>query len=792
MQKKVVSVFFLFFALMFSVYAENINIDLYGNQYKFPIAIEYLPNSSIYDDTVDCNYELNAFSYTNTGQLICTSNNAFVNATGGAATYTNIILKLDDTLRFNNGTTSVFWSQSGVFSEISVCFIDSNKNVASAFFSFSASMPCIQYFRSANTFIDTTSTQKIYINNLNSTENVLMQNVKYIMFSAINPAGVSSFYLDNITLNNVSNLANNSLPEIQELKVNNSGVICVDSENTTVSVPLLINVTDNENDQILYSEGVTKNTVYSTYFEEDFLKGECDADFSSIFSDNFISNNTKASNTAEAFAFNTLGLYNYHYVFSQQYYEDSVLWDIFYRPNSLISCSGNFVIWQQNEKPFFFISNLPIAQTAILYQDLKFPNNDTQVNYTLLSSDYQELANVFINLTEAGNMTVKYNGYLVSNELWDNRYLLHVSHNYNISNLKDMFTVSSYPSDLYDVYIYNVNNTNITAADLKGIRYNPQVQSTFNYKKIYLQNLAIKGNANVKSLVYTTTKPTSYTVTGSGTYHYTLYVTDSVHNGISNNNKTIDIVTKVSDSCINSVDLIGSVNDEVPYTPQIDNEFIRGLLSFFRTPRRLFDSLGIWSMFSLMSSGLLIYYLFTYWQRLQTQPALMGQVGFNSEDILRKVANRAFYIVTIMYLVFVLMDKTVFTFASTVFLLFFGLEVLDSLKFTSTNTDTEKRFIFGMAFFNLSSFIWFSLTQVVTGVDFGFPKLPTVNIFAGSWTTIQDNIWNLIKTLWNMIWFTIPDLPDWFGYLLLALRFLSLLMFAVFLWGLVPTVNKGS
>jgi hypothetical protein len=187
-----------------------------------------------------------------------------------------------------------------------------------------------------------------------------------------------------------------------------------------------------------------------------------------------------------------------------------------------------------------------------------------------------------------------------------------------------------------------------------------------------------------------------------------------------------------------------------------------------------------------MTTFFLIYISFDYWNKLQHNPQIIGQVGFTSEDILRKVVNRAFFLVTLMYLVFVLIDKTVFVISSVLAMLYFGNDILKSLNLVTESTKTEKKFMLNMAFFNLASFLWFKMSNITTGVSYGFPDLPTSSVLQGdivSWITT----W--ITFLFNMLFFTIPEIPSVLNLFIKGLQFVSIGMFVLYLVSLIPVAN---
>lgn len=601
---------------------------------------------------------------------------------------------------------------------------------------------------------------------------------------------------DNILISDVTINGNyNSLPVINDIKINKTN-LCAKNSTSLTYVFFNINVSDLENDNILYSIDNKKNIEYFTYLEEDFLLSsvtQCLSDGTFLLSDNVITNYTKVTNEALDVA---LQIQDYNNYLSVNHWQDNI--------TDLTSCKGYISFYDDMQQPIYInlqSENIGFLQTTEQYL---FYNLETDFNVSYIDTFLNTLVTINYNLTENGNLSIHIENNEVLNTHWvlnkyENLVYLNVYTTFNKTDNTILFTIFSTP-DLaifninygFDIWRYKYNLSNQTTY-LKYLKYNSLYHGYgfFDSRRMntyFLTSLSSKGYQK-KDVIIWDNKPSYYLLNGEGFYTLTLYVTDDKHEGISYINKSFNIDLPVCSEYLEGYDFIGNEKDGISYTPNIDNEFVKSILIFFRIPRRIMDGLGIYPLFGLLSSVLLIYYLYDYWSKLNFNPEIVHLQNVNQTDIIKKVIYRAYYLVTLFYLVFVLIDKSVFVVCSVLAMLYLGMELLDSTKFTTENTTTEKRFLLGMSFFNLMSWLWFSFTQIMTGVKFGFAKLPSLNIFEGN---LLENLKTWIKALFDIAFFTIPDLPDFLTYFLMALKFISFGMFVIYIYSLLPTVNTGS
>lgn len=313
----------------------------------------------------------------------------------------------------------------------------------------------------------------------------------------------------------------------------------------------------------------------------------------------------------------------------------------------------------------------------------------------------------------------------------------------------------------------NINNPKF----VKYIRY--EIENT---TSINLEGFSIIAVA--PELSFSASPPTNLTFYGdAGSFSYTLFVSDSVNQPYKFTSKTITGSITQCSILPNQADFKGE-NSDLKYMPNFGNEFLNGLFLFLRLPRRLLESLNLLNMWFLVVNVGLIWGFYKLYKRFEMK---------HQDNIMEKLFRYEFTVIFILYFVFLLIPESIFVVASIPGLFYIGSEFLKVLKLEGA--DFNKNLFFGMSFFNILSYLYFSFVQVATNITFVEPVIKF---------SVQNNSTFLIQLAFDfMNWistvllFTIPSVPNYVNILFIMVRVFSIIAFIAFLKNLINPLAQA-
>lgn len=351
--------------------------------------------------------------------------------------------------------------------------------------------------------------------------------------SATNSTAEFDLYIYNITFGNYSfsPYGSNSLP-ICEYNISN--IVCFNgSQDYTLDIDL--QCTDEEGDTIYYS------TEYSDIFKRALL---VDEDFSS-------------------YSFFTSGYFNSNYSYSEDYHDSELYiggWTIV--PYSILgSLGGNNILITDNgvsewtytfEENYIPSQEMQVAGSFII----GFPDDDTDVEIEFIDG----LGSTFENITmyqNGDNMTIYNSTSLLYNEeksLMQSDYTEYWTFSWSMTNETIVILIEDYDYN-------NINySRSININSFKGFRFKTVEAHPLERDFWVMDNLIIHGWNWRETPSFTTTKPTSVTISTDNIGQvWTLYVSDVINQPTSYNTYQ-EYITLISD-CEDS-DIKGAYDDD--------------------------------------------------------------------------------------------------------------------------------------------------------------------------------------------------------------------------------------
>jgi len=597
----------------------------------------------------------------------------------------------------------------------------------------------------------------------NCTDTFSNKKLKGWAFIDTQTAGQAILDFDNLIINNNTN----SLPS-GNLSFNKN-VLCVSPEVNSVTFNLSLDVYDSDNDQIYYAESFQTSTDISeeiSFTRPIFLGFGQAPDYS--FMDSVI----KLSDSC-GIAKDNKNISSIDNNFALLEYEDNS------NPNaywfSLKNCSeSDKSLYYQLQKS---TRNLNFLTSIVNTKNIGGVGNNS-MNITVWDSQIEtkimQLMFKFNN-TNSNWQTYIVNetgSFIVQNSTF-NPNIMYFEFDLDNDFVRVFLTGNDQVSSNYSLYNSDSNNQ---LASIIQFSTTENMQTRFKY-------FIIDGLSS--DLTFTTTKPTSFTVSNAGTYEYKLYVSDSYHYQTPEFITLRDTVSLIKEEiCIDSQDFKGLDSE---FIPQFNNEFLNGLLSFLRIPRRLIENLGLLDMWYIVVNVGLVWVFIRRYSVLTSRGTSQNYEVFHipQNEVLKKLSIELFLWVFLLYFGMLLIQKTIFVIFSIFGLLYLGSELQN--MFGSDGSDFNKTLLFGTAWFNLLSYIYFSFVQIATNINFGIPKFNT--LFIGDLSIIQY-LGSVLVYIWNLLFFTIPDIPLFISLILIFIKIISVMTAIMVIYNaLLPTVE---
>lgn len=269
----------------------------------------------------------------------------------------------------------------------------------------------------------------------------------------------------------------------------------------------------------------------------------------------------------------------------------------------------------------------------------------------------------------------------------------------------------------------------------------------------------------------------SLTTDNSGFYQIDIYLTDNDNLPYNNyNSYTINGYLPYCEVFIDSPDL----GDESQLMPNTRFTWFNELIF---ASRQIYYTWYLLGVVEIMRFGVIIgiFVIMGYLYHHQTM-----NLGRDSKDVIKTIFQYTFFIVTLLYLMLAV-SKPVFTIFSMMGILYLGNEILNF--YSVDGSDTEKAVVYSTAFFNILLFIWFSLFEYLSNIDFGIPNFPSLVEITLS--GLIDYAKNIFIYLISLIFFTIPEVPTILNMILVLLRVIGILSFIIMIKNTVNPATRG-
>ena len=335
----------------------------------------------------------------------------------------------------------------------------------------------------------------------------------------------------------------------------------------------------------------------------------------------------------------------------------------------------------------------------------------------------------------------------------------------------------NHENNTYNLTLQNKNNVNVTFSDIPAYAMNNEdlLFKTLGIKifnhDVYIENFFYGGFTLDPE--WTTEKPNGVKTSEIGglntfdgsTIETTLnfYVTDDIHKDDNEFNfKSVEVNIPECSVFIAPVDIMDTIK------PDTKNEHLNNFIEAIRQPYLIFVELGMLETFMFAIKFAVIWVMWNYYKK-QTM-----DMEKDSKDILRHVFQYTFFIVSALYLM-LLIEKSWFVTFSVLGLLYFSFEIINILG--THHGDEDKNAVYILAMFTVLLYIWFGLFQITGGVSFGMPEFPSIDF--SNPISILTSITGFFVWLFNMVVFTIPDIPVFLSVIVALIRVIGVLSLGI-------------
>jgi len=636
------------------------------------------------------------------------------------------------------------------------------------------------------------SAQTITLKNITYINETVEFDKLYIRFMNTYETSESPFYntWDNLTISFYN--GTNELPSFN-LSIDGSPNVCIPEDQDSYTFNLTLETNDPEDDTLYYADSfgsiknVTENVRFTEYKTISGLSCNPEGALCFPYSDySFLDNSfypyeeTSRISDQDVYnssKFNLVTKTNWNdipeimlFLDTRADGTDNAFYYRFDNRYGDFSYSQRFYDIEDNET--FNISFHDDRLDNLLKLEFIDDDNTNQMDiYYLNTSNEQQLLTNFSLDTLRNAVNGKAMGVVITRTRNDNEWQLFIEKNKST----DFYEINNADTNQNRMSVLRLSVSNQTTETV------PNIETT--KSDVMAGSFEILGVS--ASLDYSTTPIDSFTVDTSDFDNsfqsfYTIYVTDDVHLNQDTLSDSVYYSLSKSDICIGGSGFKGTETGDTRYTPDFNNEFVNGLLFFFRFPRRLLEDLNLFGMWNLVTvMGLLLVFGRKY-QRMTEDPQS------DQEQILMKVTESFFISVFMLYFVFLLLGDTIFTVISLFGLLYLGGKIRNM---TAGDTDDfNKNLVYGTAYFSLLNYFYFSFVEIGTGISFNVPSLSIPSLTLVNAPTI---IGNFVSFLWKIIFFSIPSVPTFVNGIFITIRVFSIFTLLVVLYNAISPTAEG-